>query len=140
VTATVGFVLFLLVTLALLGGVVATGLAAKRRLHLPLVVLAVASLGVTIFYAEQLGREYDLEAAGWITPVHLTLAKITTLAYLLPIATGIATIRDGKRRPMHRKVAFAVLALTVLTAATGTWMILASEPLSAVSAGAGAAS
>lgn len=126
-TATAGFVVFLLVTLLLLGAVVATGFAARRRLHLTLVVSAVASLGVTIFYAEQLGLEYDLEAAGWITPVHLTLAKLTTLAYLLPIATGIAVLRNARHRPLHRKIAYLVLSLTVLTAITGTWMILASE-------------
>lgn len=128
-TATVGFVVFLFVTLGFLGGVVVTGMKAKRRLHIPLVVLAVASLGVTIFYAEQLGREYDLESAGWITPVHIALAKITTLGYLLPIATGIATLRDGRRRPLHRKFAFLILALTVVTAVTGTSMVLLSDPL-----------
>ncbi len=125
-----GFVLFLFVTLALLGGVVSTGLAAKRRMHIPLVVCAVASLGVTIYFAEKLGEVYDLESAGWITPVHLTIAKITTLAYLLPIATGIATLRRPGARPLHRRVAFLVLGLTVLAAVTGTWMLLASDRLS----------
>ncbi len=127
----VGFVLFLAVTLAFLGGVVATGWAAHRRAHVPLVACAVVSLGVTIWFAEQLGERYDLEAAGWITPLHLTLAKLTTVLYLAPLVLGPLVIKDPTWLPWHRRAAYLVLALTVLTAATGTWMILASERLPA---------
>lgn len=127
--ALTGFLVFLALTLALLGVVVVTGLKARRRVHLPAVALAVASLGVTIYYAERLGDGYDLEAAGWIYPVHLTIAKITTAAYLLPVITGIGTLRRPTRRPLHRKVAFLVLGLTVLTAVTGTAMVYLAEPL-----------
>ena len=126
-----GFVLFLCVTLLLLGVVVKTGLAARRRIHLTAVALAVAALGTTIFFAEQMGEHYDLAAAGAITPVHLTIAKLTTLAYLLPVVTGILTIRDARWRPRHRLCAFLVLAMTVATAITGTWMLLASPRLPA---------
>jgi len=122
-----GFVLFLLVTLALLGLVVATGLAARRRIHLTCVALAVASLGTTIYFAERMGHHYDLAAAGAITPIHLFLAKATTLAYLLPLTTGVLTIRNATWRPWHRRAAFLVLGATVATAVTGTWMLLASE-------------
>lgn len=124
-----GFVVFLVVTVLLLAGVTATGLLARRRAHLTLVACAVTSLGVTIYFAERLGTLYDLEAAGWITPFHLTLAKVTTVAYLLPIVTGLRLLKDPTRRPLHRRVAFLVLGLTLLTAGTGTWMILAAEPL-----------
>jgi hypothetical protein len=55
------------------------------------VAAAIASLGATIWYAEGMGEHYDLAHAGWITPVHLWIAKTTTLAYLLPITTGILT-------------------------------------------------
>lgn len=125
----VGFPAFLVLTVALLGGVVATGLRRRMRLHLILVASALASLGVTIFFAEQLGELYDLASAGRITPVHLTMAKLTTVAYLLPIVTGAMTLRDRRRRPLHFKAAMAVLALTLLTTATGLWMILAAERL-----------
>jgi hypothetical protein len=125
----VGFPAFLVLTVALLGGVVASGLRRRMRLHLFLVASALSSLGVTIFYAEQLGELYDLASAGRITPVHLTLAKLTTVAYLLPIVTGAMTLRDRRRRPLHFKAAMAVLALTLLTTATGLWMILAAERL-----------
>lgn len=125
----IGFPLFLFVTVALLGGVVWTGLRARRRLHLRLVAAAVVSLGFAIFFAERLGRLYDLESAGAIYPVHITIAKIATGSYLLPILTGMRTLKNPKHRKLHFWCAMAVLALTVLTAVTGTWMIFASEPL-----------
>ena len=124
-----GFVAFLGVTVVLLGGVVATGLRRRLRVHLVLVALAVSSLGATIWFAEQLGELYDLEAAGWVKPLHLTLAKLTTAAYLLPIGTGFATLRDRRRRPLHFKAAMAVLALTAVATGTGIWMLLAAERL-----------
>jgi hypothetical protein len=128
-TPVVGFPLFLILTVGLLGLVVATGLKGRVRQHLPLVAGAVVSLGVTIFFAEQLGELYDLEAAGRIYPVHVFLAKVATASYLLPIATGAMTLRDRRHRGLHFRFAMLVLALTVLTAVTGTWMLLAAEPL-----------
>ena len=126
-----GFVAFLLVTLALLAAVVVTGYREQRAAHLTLVALAVGSLGITIWYAEQMGEHFDLESAGAITPVHLFLAKATTFAYLLPIASGVATIRNSSWKTLHRRLAFLVLALTVLTAVTGTWMLAAAERVAA---------
>ena len=125
-SAVAPFAAFLGLTLSLLAGAVATGLRARRRIHLTLVSCTVLSLAVTIFFAGRLGRLYDLEAAGWITPVHLSIARLCTAAYLLPFGTGLWTLRHPEGRPWHRRAAFFVVGLTVLTAATGTWMILAS--------------
>jgi len=125
----VGFITFLVITLAFLGSVVLTGLRAKRRVHLTLVVFAIASLGITVYFAERLGELYDLESAGLIYPVHLFFAKVTTVAYLLPVLSGIATIRNPIRINLHRRIAFGVLALTIVTAVTGTVMVLLSTPL-----------
>ena len=124
-----GFIGALTLTLVLLGAVAVTGRLAKRRLHLPLVALTLLSLGTTIYYAEQLGELYDLEASGFVKPLHLTLAKITTVSYLAPLVTGVWTIRRATALAWHRKAAYSVLVLSVLTLATGTWMILASERL-----------
>src|SRR5262249_46112569 len=118
-----GFLLFLLLTLALLGLVVATGLRAKRRWHIPLVACALASLGATIRYALLLGKLYDLQAAGGITPSRLLVARITSGCYALPIATGIRTIFAPAARRYHRRFAFLALGMTVLTAITGTLML-----------------
>ena len=123
----VGFPSFLVLTVLLLAGVVGTGMRARLKPHLILVTCAVASLGATIYFAERLGELYDLEAAGWVTPVHLTVAKVTTVAYLLPIITGVMTLRDRRHKPVHYKSALLVLTLTMLTALLGIWMLLASE-------------
>jgi hypothetical protein len=84
---------------------------------------------MTIWYAEQLGELYDLESAGAIMPVHLALAKITVFAYLLPIVTGVLTLRDRKHKRAHFTCAMVALVLTVLATVTGTWMVLAAERL-----------
>ena len=126
-----GFVAFLALTLVLLACVVWSGLRARRRVHLSCVAATLASLGTTIWFAVGMGKHYDLASAGPITPVHLWLAKLTTLAYLAPVVTGVLTIRDQTWRPKHRVCAFTVLALTIGTAITGTWMLLAAERLPA---------
>jgi len=128
-SAPVGFVLFLALTLGCLAGAVSSGLRAKRRLHLSCVAGAVACLGATIYYALAVGKLYDLDAAGWITPVHKLMAKVATASYLLPVLSGVRTIYHPPTRKLHRKIAFLVLSLTVLTAITGTWMLLAATRL-----------
>ncbi len=128
-TAGVGFLLFLGITLSCLTGAVITGKAARRKIHLRVVTLTVISLAVTIYYAEQLGKLYDLEAAGWIYPFHLLIAKVTAASYLVVIASGFATLKNTARRKTHSSIAYSVISLTVLTAITGTWMILAATPL-----------
>ena len=126
-TAEIGFFAFLALTLVFLGCAVATGLKARRVRHLLSVAGAVVSLAVTIWWALELGEHYDLEAAGAITPIHLMLARVTTLCYLLPAATGLWTIRDPSKRKLHGRLAWIVLGLTVLTAITGTIMLLRAE-------------
>lgn len=121
---TAGFLAALLVTLGLLAAVVVTGLRARRRRHLTLVAATFVALAVTIVFAERLGRYFDLEATGRVYPVHLFLAKATVAAYLVPVVTGIWTIRDSRHRRLHGAVAWIVLGLTVLTAVTGTAMVV----------------
>jgi hypothetical protein len=127
VNSATGFILFLFVTLVFLGAVVVTGNQGRRRIHVVLVACALASLGTTIYFAERLGEVYDVQTAGIITPIHLTLAKVTTLAYILPVVTGVLTWRNLSWKRLHAKFAYLVLALTVLTAATGTLMVALSD-------------
>jgi hypothetical protein len=124
-----GFALSFGLTLALLGAVVVTGKKAIVKVHIACVVLTLGSLAWTIHEAFLLGRIYDIQSAGMITPIHLTLAKLTTLAYALPLITGVRTLFDRKARPVHKKCAYIVLALTVVTAVTGVTMILLSNPM-----------
>ena len=127
------FALAFLLTLAALVGVLWTGLQwqVKRRrgLHLGLVTLTVALLVWTIAAALRLGVGYDLESAGPIYPVHMLLAKLATLALLVPVLTGISTLRSGKRHRFHRMAAFSAFGMIVLSAGTGIWMIAAATPI-----------
>jgi hypothetical protein len=125
-SALAGFALCLAATIVFLGCAVATGLKARRRLHLTSVACAVAMLAASIYYALKVGHVYDIHAAGVITPIHLVLARITTACYLLPVASGLRTIYVPKTRRLHRKLAFLVLGMTVLTAITGTIMLCLS--------------
>ena len=124
----VGFVASLSLTLILLALVVVTGFAAKRVTHIALVVCTLGVLFATIVCAYALGKIYDIHQAGWITPFHLALARINTVAFLLPAVSGVRTIFRPQTRRVHRWLAFAVLGLTVLTAVTGSIM-LALSPL-----------
>ncbi len=125
----VAFLLFLAVTLLFLGGALFSGFKARRSLHLSLVAGALVSLGVTIYFAEKLGELYDLETAGAMTPIHIFLAKLATVFYLVPLLTGILTIRNRGHLRLHRSAAFAVLTLTTLAAVTGIAMVCMSERL-----------
>ena len=124
-----GFVVGVLVTVVLLAAVLFTGFTAQRKRHIPLVVLYFVALGTTIFFAERMGRELDLEAAGAITTIHLTLAKITTLSWVFPVITGVRTLRHPERKKQHRTVALVLVAMTVVTLVTGLWMVSAAQPL-----------
>ena len=124
-----GFILSLALTLVLLGLAVATGFAGRRRIHVSVVASALASLVVTIYYATELGELYDLDSAGVITPIHLALAKLAAVSFLLPVYTGLRTWKNARFKPLHRKLAFLALGLTVLAAVTGTAMVLLSDRL-----------
>ena len=123
----IGFPASLMLTVALLAGVAITGLKAKRKIHLRLVASALLSLAVTIYFAERLGKVFDLSTAGNITPIHLFIAKLTTLCYVAPLFTGFKTLRDPSWRKKHRICAFSIIALTLVTAGTGLMMIMGSE-------------
>ena len=124
-----GFLAGLLATVALLLGVIVSGLREARRAHSPRVLFFFASPGLTIFYAERMGRALDLEAAGWITPVHLALAKGTTLAYVLPVVSGFLALSSERWKARHKVLAWLLVGLTLLTVATGAWMTLAAPRL-----------
>lgn len=126
---TLRFFALLLATVAALIATVLTGLARRRPLHFACVATSVALLAASIWAARLLGDHYDLESAGWITPLHLGLAKLTTALYLLPLLTGFLTLRDPRHRGRHRLAAFLVLGLTLVTTATGAWMLWAAQPL-----------
>ncbi len=122
-----GFVGAFVLTLAALSATVATGRAGRVKLHLPCVALSLFALGATVWFAKDLGRLYDLESAGPITPVHLLLARLAAGAYLLPLVSGVMTLRDRRHKRLHLAFALVALALTLAAAVTGTTMLLLAE-------------
>ncbi|MFT4649178.1 MAG: hypothetical protein ACI87O_000519 [Planctomycetota bacterium] len=128
-SAELGFLGFLILTVVLLGAVAWTGFKAQRRLHLRLVVLAVISLAMAIRYALLVGPHYDLESAGVITPIHMAVARVATVSYLLPVITGLRTLKNPSGLALHRKAAFLVIGLTLLAAVTGAIMLSLAERL-----------
>lgn len=122
-TPTLAFTAAFCVTLALLGVVAWSGIRAKRRVHVPAVGLTGISLGVTIWFAYRLGHTLDLASAGIITPIHLTLARIATLAILAAIVMGLVALRSPNRIRLHKRVAWIALSLVVLSAITGVAMV-----------------
>ena len=95
----------------------------RRGLHLGSVAVAVGFLAWTVAAAYRLGDLYDLEAAGWIFPVHMFLARAGTGALLLPAVSGLVVLKTGKRHGLHRKLAFLAFGTVVLAAVTGFWML-----------------
>src|ERR1044071_5598117 len=114
-------------TVVFLACVVTTGLRGKITWHIPLVLATFVSLTAAIYLALQLGKIYDLSTAGVITPIHKTLAYTATIAYLLPVFTGIRTLRSRVHRRAHFWAAMLVLALTLAATVTGTIMLLSAE-------------
>lgn len=126
---TVGFLVFLTLTVLLLVAVILTGFKAKRKVHLRLVAITIVSLATAIYYAERLGTLYDLEASGRIYPIHLWIAKAATVSYVLPLVTGFLTLKNPGMRRRHRWCAFLVVTLTLAAAVTGAAMVWMSDPL-----------
>jgi len=127
----VAFLGLLLLTVALLIAVAITGKRAQLRAHITLVCCAVAGLASAIYFALQVGQHYDLEAAGPIPPIHMAMARIATAAYLLPVITGVMTLRRPRYKRLHGKVALLVIALTVLATVTGAIMLSMALPIGA---------
>lgn len=115
-------------TLVLLVAVLVTGRAARRRAHLVLVALTVAGLGATIWQAYRVGETVDLASAGWITPVHMFLARTATFSFAPTALLGLLTLRDGRKRRWHGRLAWISFGLSVLAATTGVWMLALAQP------------
>ena len=124
-----GFLGALLVTVGLLTGAAVTGRARKIRAHVGFVSGAVLGLAVAIYFAIQTGKLYDLEKAGVITPIHLTLARVTTASYLWPLLTGPFAARGKINPKLHRAGAWLALLLTLAATVTGVMMLAGAERL-----------
>jgi len=127
--AEIGFLAALVQTVLLLIAAAIAGRRRRIRGHVLLVACAVASLGVAIYFALQTGKLYDLETAGIITPIHLTLARVTTAFYLAPLITGPLAYTGRIDRRIHRALAWTAIALTLASTGTGVAMIAGATRL-----------
>lgn len=114
-------------TAALLGCAAVAGRRRKIGGHILFVWAAVVMLALSIKFALDLGKAYDLESAGRITPIHLTIARITTISYLWPLLTGPLAMRDKVPRKLHRVGAWCALLLTLAALVTGAMMVMGAE-------------
>ena len=114
------------VTLALFGGALWSGLRRRRRLHFVLAPIAIAGLVVTIILTEQLVRAVEFPAEPM--RIHLWFAKTAALLVLPVIATGLWTWRSPGRRRMHRLTVFTFLLFVVVATCTGIWVYSLSTP------------
>lgn len=125
----IGFIGLLGFTVACLACAAWTGRRRRIRPHLIAVLGAVLGLVGAIAFALRVGERYDLATAGVITPVHLTLARIATAAYLGPLITGPLVLAGRLRGRWHHRLAWTAIVLTVAATVTGAWMLLAAERL-----------
>jgi hypothetical protein len=125
----IGFCTAVGLTVLLLVAVVVTGVRGRITVHLPCVAATLASLATAIWFAKQLGTQFDLASAGVVTPIHMTFAYVATAAYVLPIVTGIRTLRSRKHRRLHFLAAMLVLALTAAATVTGALMLWWADAL-----------
>jgi hypothetical protein len=125
----IGFVAAVASTVGFLVAVVVTGVKGRITVHIPCVLATLLSLSAAIWFALELGTVYDLSTAGAITPIHKLIAKLATASYLLPIVTGIRTLRSSEHRRLHFACAMVALVLTASATVTGTLMLLWSTKL-----------
>ncbi|MEZ6016265.1 MAG: hypothetical protein R3F49_14190 [Planctomycetota bacterium] len=122
----VAFLGLLCATVGFLGLAAWTGRQRRIRPHLVCVACAILGLGGAISFALQVGERYDLAAAGLITPVHLTLARVATATYLGPLITGPLVLAGRLRGRWHHRLAWLAFGLTIAATVTGAWMLLAA--------------
>lgn len=133
----VPFLASLLVTVALLGAVLATGLRRRRGAHYACVAAFFASLGVTIWRAEVMGASNGglrFEAAATAQLLHRIAVALTFVLVPVLLVTGVRLARapqaaQAARRVLHRRVAMAFIAGVVASALLGsvmTWQAVAA--------------
>lgn len=133
----VPFLASLLVTVALLGAVIATGLRRRRGAHYACVAAFFGSLGVTIWRAEVLGASgggLHFEAAATAQLLHRIAVALTFALVPALLATGVRLARaapdaEPGRRRLHKRVAVAFVAGVLASATLGsvmTWQAIAA--------------
>jgi hypothetical protein len=96
----------------------------RVKAHIGAILVFLALFGVTIYFADQTGHVYELDAR-W-KAIHLPLAYLATGATLLPLATGFLHWR-GKTGLFLHKVGIALFLLPFVAASVTGGIMLASS-------------
>ena len=124
--STVPFWIAFVTTVLLLVVALITGFTKKRKLHLWVGPLTIASLAVAIVLTEQLLRNYEFPADE--LAFHLVFAKAGGLLALPVVATGIWLWRNPKARKWHLIAVIAWLISVLTATGTGLWMFSLGTP------------
>lgn len=118
--STVPFWIAFVVTVALLVVALFTGFTRKRKVHMWLGPLTIVSLAITIWFTEQLVRQYTFPEDE--LAFHLVFAKAGGLMAIPVAISGIWLWRTERARKWHRIIVFLWLACVLAATATGLWM------------------
>jgi len=118
--STVPFWIAFVVTVVLLVVALFTGFTRKRKAHLWLGPLTIVSLGVAIWFTEQLMSHYTFPE--YELGIHLVFAKAGGLLAIPVAISGIWLWRTERARKWHRILVFVWLASVLLATGTGLWM------------------
>lgn len=110
----------LLVTVGLMVATLVTGWRRRRRLHLWLGPITLASLALTIVLTEQLMARYDFPASA--KAVHLPCAKTGGMLALPVLLTGIWLWARPNARRWHQIAVYVWLVSVLVATSTGLWM------------------
>ena len=110
-------------TLVLVAIAAILGRLARRRPHVATATVAGVSLCYTIYLAEKLGGVVTIPRR--LLVIHLVFANLAALAFIVVVVSGVRLFRseEARRRRWHRAAVIAFIALTVLSAGTGTHML-----------------
>ena len=103
-----------------------TGFGRRRRAHLCIGPLTMVSLGVAIYFTEQLMRQYDFPDGE--LQFHLFFAKAGGLLALPVIVTGLWLWRSEAARLWHRGAVIVWLIAVLTATATGLWLFGLGTP------------
>ncbi len=124
---TIGFLVFLTLTVVALAATVVSGVRRQRRAHLRRAIGTVVLMVVTIVFAFLLGDVREFPAAEM--EIHKIFSR--TSAYMVPpvAITGCLLLRQPGWRWPHRACVGGFLVGVLGAAVTGVWVLALSTPL-----------
>ena len=123
---TIGFLLFLALTVVALILTVRSGLTRQRQQHLRRAITMIVLLAITIYFAFRLGgvRNFpDAEMA-----IHKIFSRTAAYMVIPLVATGWMLWRRPGWRTAHRLCIGVFLSAVLGAAVTGVWVLWLSTP------------